>query len=136
MAGFSDQLSAFALKAENAVDQVMREVVYDVGRTVWNLSPVDTTRFRSNWYYAPLSPGFQYNPDARNKPEVNNLEDVPKKASRVDHYITNRTPYGPYLERGSSQQAPQGMIVLTQLSFPNIVANAARKAGISVEAVR
>lgn len=136
MAAFSSQLSAFAMQAEAAIDQVMRETINEVAQSVIALSPVDTGRFRSNWYYYLEAPGREYRPEIYTTYQVNNLDTVPKQAARGTHYIVNRTPYGPFLERGSSDQAPQGMLVLTQLAFPDIVMNAARKAGLTVTVAR
>lgn len=129
MGPFEKALTDFAIKAEKAIDQTVREVVFECGRTLIVLSPVDTSSFVSNWYYAENKQGTLYQPEARNRFEVNFISDMPAKgASRVAHFIYNRAPYGPALERGHSQQAPQGFVVLTTLAFPNIVANAATRA--------
>lgn len=128
MIAFSDQLSVFAKKAEAAIDQTVREAVYQCGLSLVRLSPVDTSRFQSNWRYGLMTPDNFFDENARNVRFVHDMGDAPKAASRFVHFITNAAPYGPALERGHSQQAPQGMVVLTTLAFEDIVSNAARKA--------
>lgn len=131
MGPFEKALTAFAIKAEGAIDQTVREVVFECGRTLIALSPVDTSSFASNWYYSAVSPGTLYQPDARNRFELNRADKMPSKgAGRIAHFIYNRAPYGPALERGHSKRAPQGFVVLTTLAFPNIVANAATRARV------
>lgn len=127
MGPFEKALSDFALKAEDALDDVMRETIVKCGEMLYSLSPVDTTRFRSNWYYNAGSPSLSWRPEQYNVASVNGLADVPVDAAKFTHFLTNRAPYGPALERGHSQQAPQGFVVLTTLAFKDIVHNAARK---------
>lgn len=128
MASFSDQLTAFAKKAPERVDQIVREVVYQVGLSVIRLSPIDTGAFVSNWRYGLMTPDTRWNPAQTGARFVNNMGDMPKAAAKFTHYVTNAAPYGPALERGHSRQAPMGMVVLTVLAFDDIVANATRKA--------
>ena len=94
------------------------------------LSPVDTSRFQSNWRYGLMTPDNFFDENARNVRFVNGMGDAPKAASKFVHFITNAAPYGPALERGHSKQAPYGMVGLTILAFEDIVANAARKAQV------
>lgn len=128
MAGFSDTLTAFALKAERAIDQTVREVVYQCGTTLINLSPIDTGAFVSNWRYGLMTPDTRWNPAQTKVRVVNELDAMPKAAAKYTHFVSNAAPYGPALERGHSQQAAYGMVGLTILAFNDIVANAARKA--------
>ena len=128
MGGFSDQLTAFALKAENRVDQIVREVVYQVGLSVVRLSPIKSGAFVSNWRYGLMTPDTRWNPAQLSIRFVTGMDRMPKAASKFTHTISNAAPYGPALERGHSKQAPLGMITLTKLAFEDIVANAARKA--------
>lgn len=128
--GFSDQLTAFARKAEAAVDQAVREVVFQCGLMLVRLSPIDSGAFSANWRYGLMTPDLHWNPEERNvfgTGNVRGLDDMPKAAAKYTHHLSNAAPYGPALERGSSNQAPQGMVVLTTLAFDDIVNNAARK---------
>ena len=127
MAGFSDTITAFAARAETAVDQTVREVVYQCGEMLVRLSPRDTTAFVSNWRYGLMTPDTRWRPEARNHFAVNDLDAMPKAAAKFTHIVSNAAPYGPALERGSSQQAPMGFVILTTLAFDDILANAARK---------
>jgi hypothetical protein len=121
MAGFADQISQFTVTALGAADDVVAEAVQEIGRRLIERSPVDTTRFQSNWNYAAGAPDIDENPDARNVGTVNNIGAIPDKASAFTHFISNSLPYATALERGHSKQAPQGMVGLTAMEFPSIV---------------
>lgn len=127
MAGFSDTITAFAAKAPEAVDQVVREVVYQCGEMLVRLSPIKSGAFVSNWRYGLMTPDTRWRPEQTGVREVNDLDAMPKSAAKFTHLISNAAPYGPSLERGSSQQAPQGFVILTTLAFDDILHNAARK---------
>jgi hypothetical protein len=127
VSAFVGALSTFALQGREAMDQVVREVVYQCGLTLVRLSPIDTGRFSSNWNYGLETPDTRYNAEEYNVRFVNYMGEMPNKAGGYTHFITNATPYGPYLERGSSDQAPQGMVGLTVAAFSDIVHVAAMK---------
>jgi hypothetical protein len=50
---------------------------------------------------------------------------VDQQAAGKVHYISNPVPYARRLEYGWSKQAPNGMVALTAIEWPNIVADAA-----------
>ena len=47
---FAESLAEFAEQAKEAIDDVFREVVIEIGTSVIRLSPVDTGRFKGNWH--------------------------------------------------------------------------------------
>lgn len=127
MAGsFAAQLEAFARESKDKADQVVRETVMEIGERLITRSPVDTGAFRGNWNYGLETRDAFFN-DARIGRELNNLEELPKSAAGFIHFVSNAAPYGPALERGHSQQAPQGLVALTALEFEAIVDGAALK---------
>jgi len=98
--------------AERA-DQLVRALVQEADHRLRLRSPVDTGRFRGNWYIAQDVPDdaeqlgpFPTGPAAPRAvpPDV--------RAGGVT-YITNTVPYAEELEYGRSQQAPGGMVRIT-----------------------
>ena len=47
---FAESLAAFAEQAKEAIDDVFRDVVIEIGTSIIRLSPVDTGRFKGNWH--------------------------------------------------------------------------------------
>lgn len=126
MASFAEQIASFAAKAQGQVDSVVRGSVEEAGQRLIDRSPIDTGRFKSNWNYAAEQPDI-FTSERTNIRTVNGIEDMPAKAAGHIHYVTNSLPYGPALERGHSKQAPQGMVGLTSLEWPQIVELVASK---------
>lgn len=127
MGPFELKLADFAKKAGDRADLALREVAFEVMSRLVVRSPVDTGRFRQNWHLSV---------DQVEVREVVAVDQVDKSGrttiegmmaalppvlvnSRI--YIQNNLPYGPALERGSSTQAPAGMVGLTILEFAGIV---------------
>lgn len=123
---FAEQIASFNAKAQANVDSVVRESVKEAGQRLIDRSPIDTGRFKSNWNYSAETPDI-HTTQATNVRTVNGIEDLPQRAASFISYITNSLPYGSALERGSSKQAPQGMVRLTSLEWDGIVSQAAQK---------
>lgn len=130
MPSFADQLRAFEAQAASRADAVVREVVLEVGRRVIERSPRLTGRFSSNWRYGLQTPDA-FTTQATAEQFLHNTDELPKAAAGFVHYVSNHLPYGPVLERGSSAQAPQGVVGLTALEFPQILAGAVRKVAVT-----
>ena len=56
---FAESLAAFAEQTKEAIDDVFREVVIEIGSSVIRLSPVDTGRFKGNWQFTVGAPSSQ-----------------------------------------------------------------------------
>lgn len=126
MGSFADAMKAFEIKAGDLADAVVRESVLEVGERVIARSPIKTGRFKSNWRYG-LETRDAFTTTNTDIRTLNNIEELPKAAAGFVHFISNALPYGPTLERGSSRQAPNGMVGLTAVEWPAIVADAALK---------
>lgn len=127
MGSFADALKMFAEDTEAKAHDLVREVVLETGERVIARSPVDTSAFRSNWRYGLETRDAFFNEAARGITELNNLEELPKRAAGFVHFVSNAAPYGPALENGHSGQAPNGVVRLTAVEFDDIVAQAALK---------
>ena len=53
---FAASLAEFAEQAKEAIDNVFREVIIEIGSSVITMSPVQTGRFKGNWQYSINSP--------------------------------------------------------------------------------
>lgn len=124
---FAAQLQAFGDLVQEEADQVFRIVATEVGQSVINLTPVDTGRALSNWNAGINAPDDVYREteDPLDSKTSARLAGEFKSLKFGDTaYITNATPHVPFLEYGSSKQAPNGMIRITLARFNNIVQDA------------
>lgn len=86
--------------------EVLRNVVF--------LTPVDTGRARGNWQLTVGSPAEGQRDDFKNRDAVSEAAAVLGNLKGLDVvWVSNNVPYIVYLERGSSQQAPAGMVAVT-----------------------
>lgn len=126
---FALQLAEFAAQAEEAVDASLREIVIELGNSLIRMSPVDTGRFRGNWQFSIDAPaaGTLSTLDPTGAEATARLADdsILYKAGETA-FIVNNLPYAIPLEYGHSDQAPQGMVRVTQARFQQIVLEAIR----------
>jgi hypothetical protein len=136
MAGpFELALSQFAKDAGEKADQAVRRVVLDVGRRIIERSPVDTGRFRSNWFFSTGTPSSKVTED-KTSHEVKGMGDLSNAKAGQVFYISNNLPYAYRLEvRGATKArnalgelaGPSGIVGLTVLDFQAIVDKAAKE---------
>lgn len=121
---FEMALRQFAERAGANADRAVRGIVLEIGSRLIYRSPVDTGRFRANWFYSfnALDPTAT---EGVGSTTVNGIEGVPEQAARGVHYIQNNLPYAMALERGHSPQAPGGLVGITVAVFDGIVDRAA-----------
>lgn len=122
---FQADLDRFAKILRIRSEQALRLVALELWKSIISRTPVDTGRARSGWQ---LSIGFasDYVPpvgtDRVNTPDVGKL----KLGQAV--YIVNNVEYIVYLEEGSSQQAPAGMVRISvaelEAKIEHLIANA------------
>lgn len=127
--GFAESLAAFAEQAKEAIDDVFREVVIEIGTSVIRLSPVDTGRFKGNWQFTVGAPSNQ-SIDTVDKGGHETIANLVAQVSSLEAgqvaYIVNNLVYGVPLEYGHSDQAPAGMVQITLARFQQIVEEAIR----------
>lgn len=127
--GFAESLAAFAEQAKEAIDDVFREVVIEIGTSVIRLSPVDTGRFKGNWQFTVGAPSNQ-SIDTFDKAGHETIATLVSEVSKLEAgqvaYIVNNLVYGVPLEYGYSDQAPAGMVQITLARFQQIVEEAIR----------
>jgi hypothetical protein len=136
--GFSDQIAAFAKKAEGNADLVTRKTVLDIGTRLVNRTPVgDATAWKSkpppgytggharaNWSHSEGTRVVQEFDviDKSGAASINRIQkSVPVKSGGKVHFIQNSVPYIIPLEEGHSRQAPNGMAAITAVEFQGII---------------
>lgn len=127
---FAESLAAFAEQTKEAIDDVFREVVIEIGTSVIRLSPVDTGRFKGNWQFTVGAPSSQ-SLDTFDKSGHETIATLVSEVSKLEAgqvaYIVNNLVYGVPLEYGHSQKkAPSGMVQITLARFQQIVEEAIR----------
>ena len=89
-------------------------------------TPVDTGRARSNWNAGVNNVDPSVSP-ARDVTVLERAKAIISQLKGGDSYfITNNVDYIKYLEEGSSDQAPEGMVAITLRNYPGIVQQAAQ----------
>lgn len=129
MANFLDTIYEWTENVETKVDDILQTIVFKIGESVVNLSPVDTGRFKGNWQLTiderASASLLRYDQDGHTT-----LAAIAAKANSFTAgqvaYIQNMVLYGYDLEYGYSKQAPDGMVRITALQFQQIVDEAIR----------
>ena len=119
------ELVAFEAKVERVTKVVQAKVALDVFNGVIKRSPVDTGRFRANWMltvgeqpsdaYDASAGGTSRRPSSANQALASAVSLTGLEIGQAI-WITNNTPYGIVLEAGHSDQAPNGVVLVTVLS--------------------
>jgi hypothetical protein len=130
MAGFADQVAAFAAKANARIETAVRKIALEVFKEVILMSPVDTGRFRGNWQVAigSVASGTVEIDDKAGTATISKVQAETMKL-QVGQTITlvNNLPYARPLEYGHSKQAPGGMVRLTVQKWQPLVEAVARE---------
>lgn len=124
---FLDAINDWVEKTEKRIGDVLRTTTYLIGNELVTLSPVDTGRFKGNWQMTIDMPTDHSL--IRYDKEGNVVMDAMKRVIREltpgqVAYIQNTVEYGYDLEYGSSTQAPNGMVRITEAKFELIVKEA------------
>lgn len=126
---FALQLAEFAEQAKDAVDASLREIIIEIGNSLIRMSPVDTGRFRGNWQMsidAPAAGTLSAVDPTGAEAAARIAGDSILFRAGTTAFIVNNLPYAIPLEYGHSDQAPGGMVRITQARFQQIVLEAIR----------
>jgi len=141
MSSFSNQIRQFNIDFSNLSDQVFRVTVIKFFGQIVQASPVDTGRFRINWFATGSSPSMRVDFNSeRSESEVNQRIERKVNGLRYNRvfYLTNNLPYsevieyggygdGPKTDGGFSRQAPKGVVRITAKNFSRIFNQNARR---------
>jgi hypothetical protein len=131
---FALDLAAFMDKAGGNAEIAKRKIAIEVARSLIEMSPVDTGRFRANWQVGigKIDETTTEETDkvggstlARLTEEIGSPIGPSKSRSTYLQdsviFITNNLPYAQALEDGHSKQAPNGMVKITVARFQEFV---------------
>lgn len=118
MAGqFALDLSRLVEKAQGKTEVAIRKVMLETFSRVVLKSPVDTGRFRSNWFVGVGGINGetteQHDPSGSRTLGRISADVLSAPIDGRSIYLTNSLPYSIRLENGYSKQAPAGMVALT-----------------------
>lgn len=119
-AAFKLKVAAFAKKVEQNSEQAARIAALALLRSVVLMSPVDTGRFRGNWFAQfDAAPQTTMEVDRGGGMTIERAMTYLKgfKLGMPKIFLLNHLPYSIPLEYGHSQQAPHGMVRLTVVKF-------------------
>lgn len=106
------------------MDLVVRKVSLDLHRSVVLKTPVDTGRARANWQAGVnIAPsGSLHQEDKTGSATIDTVKRILAAVKAGDViWIVNNVEYITHLEKGSSKQAPAGMMRVTLRNYPGIV---------------
>lgn len=130
---FTLDVKAFCEKAKKNPEIVMRQVSIKLFRAIILASPVDTGRFRNNWFAAAGSTPSPETTTYAGKEGAAAIARMTKVVGESRGYgwteltLTNNLPYAQRLEYGWSKQAPVGMVRVNIARFNTLLAEEAAK---------
>lgn len=127
---FGDDLNDFRVNAIGATEKTVRGTAIALWRAVILDSPVDSGRFRGNWFASYGQPARVTTTatDKTGSRAINNAtREVMGATDWTDLWLSNNLPYAQRLEFGYSDQAPNGMIRVNVARFQSILNDEARK---------
>lgn len=132
LTSFTKQIESFIEDTKKEVDEVLQEVIVEIGTRLIKLSPVKTGRFRGNWQLTvdvPANSSLAVFPD-----EEGAIASLVSKSKSFNSgeiaYIVNHIQYGHEIEYLSwSRQAPNGVLRITAAQFSDIIDEVVRRRG-------
>lgn len=126
-AAFKKKLDVFVKQADSNLTLIVRKIALELLTSIVLKSPVDTGRFRGNWFVqvdiAPVQT------DATDKSGGQTIAAGSVQIGSFEYggriYILNHLPYSVALEYGHSGQAPAGIVRITVAEFQQYVAKIA-----------
>ena len=111
MANFTLDMSRFANKSLGEIEQVVRKTAIDLTTSIIKTSPVDSGRFRANWFVSFESAIEDTTDDTNSAKALSNATNT-LLSGRIGKYIyiQHNLDYIVGLEYGASKQAPEGMV--------------------------
>lgn len=121
---FELDIKKFKEKVKDRSKLVLQKTALEIHKGVVVSTPVDTGRARAGWDVGinNVTPGAAANMGKTIQEIVNAGELTIKQAEADDAiFVSNNVNYIEFLENGSSEQAPNGMVKKTLRRFPQFV---------------
>lgn len=110
----ASQWAKISTKNKRKMLGAVKRTTKSIAKDIVKASPIDTTRFVSNWNAALNTPDLTID-----KKSGGGFIDIINKMKIGDEFFfTNNLPYALRLEFGWSDQAPSGMVRLAVAKFP------------------
>lgn len=115
MSTFAVDIKSFVEKVKGREVAFLQKLLIEIDSGVVYMTPVDEGRARGNWNVGINNVDFTDQENETNAQSViNRAMEVIKRVAIGDIiYISNNVEYIKFLEDGSSEQAPNGMVALT-----------------------
>ena len=111
MSNFTVDISNYANKSIGEIEQVVRKTAIDLTTSIIKTSPVDSGRFRANWFVSFEDAIDNSTTDTNyNKALANATNTLLGGKIGKYIYIQNNLDYAIKLEYGASKQAPSGVV--------------------------
>lgn len=111
MANFTFDMSRFANKSLGEIEQVVRKTAIDLTTSIIKTSPVDSGRFRANWFVSFEDAIEETTDDTNSAKALSNATNTLINGKIGKYiYIQNNLDYAVKLEYGASKQAPAGVV--------------------------
>ena len=131
---FTLDLSAFKNLTSDKMEVAVKKTALDLTRGIIRDSPVDTGRFRANWFLE-LNTATEMNSLDLDKTSKTGLKTFGKAKAAIESfkggdtiYISNNLPYGYPLEfLGHSKKSPDGFVRINLIRVQYWLNNQARK---------
>lgn len=129
-----NDFAKFEVKTERQAVAVVKKIVLELFTRVMKRTPVDTGNARVNWELGVDAIGnhtatatlVEGENQISQEAFIRGLAELATYKPGAIVYITNNVEYVGYLEEGSSNQAPQGMVMITAREFQSIVSEIVR----------
>ncbi|RKY09814.1 MAG: HK97 gp10 family phage protein [Planctomycetota bacterium] len=116
LAQFNKEVGAFAATVPEKVSQLQAAIALEALKRIVEKTPVDTARARGNWQTTIGTPASE----VLDETDMDGMATVQKGAAAIAElppyqvvWISNNLDYIEFLEDGSSQQSPAGMVATT-----------------------
>lgn len=109
VSGVNQTIRRIRREWQSEVSQGLRKVGLEALNGVTNMSPVKSGRFRANWML-DIRPSNTIPHDKPPFPQRAAMPIPPASRVKTELWLLNNVAYAKPLERGSSQQAPQGVV--------------------------
>ena len=111
MSNFTLDMSKYGEKTIKQIDQFVRKTAIDLTTSIIKTSPVDSGRFRANWFVSFEDAIENSTTDTNyNKALANATNTLLDGKIGKYIYIQNNLDYAAKLEYGASKQAPAGIV--------------------------
>lgn len=127
---FEMDLRKFKEKVEGRTKAVLQKTALEIDKGVVLSTPVDTGRARGGWNVGINNVNLEETSEDRSGQKTISENESKILQSRAEDsiFVSNNVDYIEFLEKGSSDQAPNGMVAKTLRRFQSIVRKSTNEA--------